>query len=178
MTGHPPGCGQEVFEPAAALGAQRGPMLGKVPGRLIVTFCPRALLSCGGRSPRGRFSSRVRARSSISTVRADRESTRPTSRRRLSLPSAGSGTASSVLPRWYRRAPHATADAGTSSAAMTCSIFIASITASCAPRRTAAPSSTASDTIVPCSGALTASMPSGSVSAGGWLASTTAPACP
>ena len=45
----------------------------------------------------------------------------------------------------------------------TCSIFIASITATCWPPATGSPSATASETIVPCSGAATAMLLSGPV---------------
>ena len=49
------------------------------------------------------------------------------------------------------------------SAAMTCSIFIASITNSCCPRRTRSPTATSMLTIVPCIGARTTAAPSGSI---------------
>ena len=46
---------------------------------------------------------------------------------------------------------------------MTCSIFIASITKSCWPGAPRSPSRTSIETIVPCIGALTATVPSGAV---------------
>ncbi len=52
-------------------------------------------------------------------------------------------------------------------AAMTCSIFIASMTRTCSPWRTAAPSATVTLTMVPCMGAGSGTVFSGPVTSDG-----------
>ena len=59
------------------------------------------------------------------------------------------------------RRPRSAARCRCCAARMTCSIFIASMTKSCWPRCTASPSRTSIETIVPCIGAATATVPSG-----------------